>query len=77
MVAADNYLFINYKGVLIKDISDLYQIVDVGHYTRTKGAHGMVYRDGYMYHVKNGLTIFKISKHPLSKSPNEEKSVVK
>ncbi len=62
LVAADNYLFINYKGVLIKDISDLNEIVDVGHYNRTKGAHGMVYRDGYVYYVKNGLTIFKINK---------------
>lgn len=62
LVAADNYLFINYKGVLIKDISDLNEILDVGHYTRTKGAHGMVYRDGYVYYVKNGLTIFKIIK---------------
>jgi hypothetical protein len=62
MVAADNYLFINYKGVLIKDISDLNEIVDVGHYIRTKGSHGMVYRDRYVYYVKNGLTIFKIIK---------------
>jgi hypothetical protein len=62
MVAADNYLFINFKGVLIKDISDLNEIVEVGHYTRTKGSHGMVYRDGYVYYVKNGLTIFKIIK---------------
>ncbi len=62
MVAADNYLFINYKCVLIKDISDLNEIVDVGHYIRTQGSHGMVYRDGYVYYVKNALTIFKIIK---------------
>ncbi len=62
LVAADNYLFINYKGVLIKEISDLSEIIDVGHYNRTKGAHGMVYRDGYVYYVKNRLTIFKIIK---------------
>jgi len=36
LVAADNYLFINFKGVLIKDISDLNAIVDVGNYRRTK-----------------------------------------
>jgi len=35
-------------------------IVDVGHNRRTKGAHGIVYQDGYVYYVKNGLTIFKI-----------------
>lgn len=63
MVAADNYLFINYKGVLIKDISDLNKIVDVGYYRRTKGAHGIVYQDGYVYYVKYGLTIFKIIKY--------------
>jgi hypothetical protein len=62
LVAADNYLFINYKGVIVKNISDLNAIVDVGHYQRTKGAHGIVYRDGYVYYVKNGLTIFKIVK---------------
>ncbi len=62
LVAADDYLFINYKGVIIKDISDLNAIVDVGHYQRTKGAHGIVYQDGYVYYVKNGLTIFKIVK---------------
>jgi hypothetical protein len=62
MVAADDYLFINYKGVLVKDISDLNAIVDIGHYQRTKGAHGIVYSDGYVYYVKNGLTIFKIVK---------------
>ncbi len=64
MVAADNYLFINYKGVLIKDISDLNEIVDVGHYRHTKGAHGIVYQDGYVYYVKYGLTIFKIIQYP-------------
>ncbi len=63
MIAADNYLFINYKGVLIKEISDLNEIVDVGHYSSTKGSHGIVYRDGYVYFVKNGLTIFKINKY--------------
>jgi hypothetical protein len=62
LVAADDYLFINYKGVLVKDISDLKAIVDVGHSRRTKGAHGIVYMDGYVYYVKNGLTIFKIEK---------------
>jgi len=62
LVAADNYLFINYKGVLIKDISNLNEIIDVGHYNRTKGAHGIVYQDGYVYYVKNELTIFKINK---------------
>ena len=62
LVAADNYLFINFKGVLVKDISDLYEIVDIGHYSRTNGAHGIVYRDGYVYYVKLGLTIFKIIK---------------
>ena len=62
MVAADDYLFINYKGVLIKDISDLNAIIDVGHHRRTNGAHGIVYQDGYVYYVKNGLTIFKIVK---------------
>jgi len=60
LVAADDYLFINYKGVLVKDISDLNAIVDVGHYRRTNGAHGIVYQNGYVYYVKNGLTIFKI-----------------
>jgi hypothetical protein len=62
LVAADNYLFINYKGVIVKDITDLNAIVDVGHYRRTKGAHGIVYQDRYVYYVKNGLTIFKIVK---------------
>jgi hypothetical protein len=47
---------------LIKDISDLSKIVDVGHYRRKKGAHGIVYQDGYVYYVKNRLTIFKIIK---------------
>ena len=63
LVAADNYLYINFEGVLIKDISDLNEIVDVGHYRRTKGAHGIVYQDGYVYYVKYGLTIFKIVKY--------------
>ncbi len=62
LVAADDYLFINYKGVLIKDISNLNAIVDVGHYRRTDGAHGIVYQDGYVYYVKSRLTIFKIVK---------------
>jgi hypothetical protein len=62
LVSADFYLFINYKGVIVKDISDLNAIVDVGHHRRMKGAHGIVYRDGYVYYVKNGLTIFKIVK---------------
>jgi len=62
LVAADNYLFINYKGMLIKGISDLSKIVDIGHYSRTEGSHGMVYRDGYVYYEKTGLTIFKIIK---------------
>ena len=62
LVAADDYLFINYKGVLIKDISDLNAIIDVGHHRRTNGAHGIVYRDGYVYYVKGRLTIFKIVK---------------
>ena len=48
------------EGVLIKDISDLNRIVDVGHYRRSKGSHGIVYRDGFVYSVKNGLSIFKI-----------------
>ena len=62
MVVADDYLLLNYKGVLIKDVSDLSSIVDVGHHRRTNGAHGIVYRDGYVFYVKNGLTIFKIEK---------------
>lgn len=62
LVAADNYLFINYKGVLIKDISDLNAVIDIGHYRQRGGAHGIVYQDGYVYFVKNGLTIFKILK---------------
>lgn len=62
VVAADDYLFINYEGVLIKDISDLNAISDVGHYRRKNGAHGIVYQDGYVYWVKNELTIFKIDK---------------
>jgi hypothetical protein len=62
LVAVDHCLFINYKGVIVKDITDLNAIVDVGHYQRTKGAHGIVYRDGYVYYVKNGLTVFKIVK---------------
>ena len=63
LVAAENYLFINYKGVLIKDISDLGKIIDIGHYRRTKGAHGIVYQDGYLFYVKDRLTIFKIVHH--------------
>ena len=63
MLAADDYLLTNYKGVLIKDISDLNAIVDVGHYQRTKGVHGIVYQDGYVFYVKYGLTIFKIDKY--------------
>lgn len=62
LVSADNYLFINYKGVIVKDISDLNAIVDVGHHSRMKGARDIVYRDGYVYYGKNGLTIFKIVK---------------
>lgn len=62
MVVADDYLFINYKGVLVKDISDLNAIVDVGHNRQRAGAHGIVYQDGYVYFVKNGLAIFKIVK---------------
>lgn len=62
MVAVDDYLFINYEGVLIKDISDLNAIIDIGHYRRRNGAHGIVYQDEYVYFVKNGLTIFKIVK---------------
>lgn len=62
LVAANDYLFINFKGVLVKDISDLNAIIDVGHYRRTYGAHGIVYQDGYVYYVKSRLTIFKIVK---------------
>jgi hypothetical protein len=62
IVAADDYLFINCEGVLIKDISDLNAIIDVGHYRQRGGAHGIVYQDGYVYFVKKGLTIFKIVK---------------
>lgn len=62
LVVADNYLLMNYKGVLVKDISDLNKIVDVGNYRRYFGAHGIVYRDGYVYYVLRGLTIFKIIK---------------
>lgn len=62
MVSADNYLMINFRGLIIKDISDLNRIVDIGHYNRMKGSHGIVYRDGYVYYVKNGLTIFQILK---------------
>ena len=62
MIAADNYLFINFKGVLIKEISDLDKIVDVGHHRRGEGAHGIVYQDGFVYYVKSHLTIFKIIK---------------
>lgn len=62
LVTGDDYLFINYKGVLIKNISDLNAITDVGHYRRMEGAHGIVYQDGYVYYVKSRLTIFKIVK---------------
>ena len=62
MVADDDFLLINYKGVIVKDISDLNAIADVGHYRRTKGAHGIVYREGYVFYVKYGLTIFKMVK---------------
>jgi hypothetical protein len=62
MIVSDDYLFINYKGVLVKDISDLNAIVDVGHIRQMDGAHGIVYQDGYVYFVKNGFAIFKIVK---------------
>lgn len=63
LTAKENFLLINYKGVIMKDVSDLNNIIDMGYYRerRTKGGvHTMVYHNGYIFYVLHGLTILEI-----------------
>ena len=63
LTAAENFLLINYKGVIIKDVADMNNIIDIGFYRekRTKGGvHNIVFHRGYIFYVLHGLTVLEI-----------------
>jgi len=67
-VVKDNFLITNYKGIIIKDITDksvLKEPISFAEY-RARGAKGMaheiVVQNNYIYFVKKGLTVLKIEK---------------
>jgi hypothetical protein len=61
--AVENFLLINYKGVIVKDVTDVNNILDIGYYRekRTRGGvHNIVYHNGYIFYVLHGLTVLEI-----------------
>lgn len=63
LTAAENFLLINYKGVIMKDVTDLNNIIDIGYYRekRTKGGvHTIVYHNGNIFYVLHGLTVLRV-----------------